>query len=122
MGRDAEDVSPVAVRVGDAVSRRLVMHDAARADVEDIAAGMSTDAGIRFYDAVQRTSEFLAEYPNLGTRRSAADPSLLNLRSYGVRGFRNYLIFFLALTDGVVIARVRHAARDHDAWLAGQGD
>jgi hypothetical protein len=67
------------------------MHDAARADVDDIAAGMSTDAGIRFYNAVQRTCEFLAEFPNVGTRRSAADPSLVNLCSYGVRGFRNYL-------------------------------
>jgi plasmid stabilization system protein ParE len=98
------------------------MQDAALADVDAIAAGTSTDAGLRFYDAVQRTCEFLAEYPNVGTRRSAADPSLANLRSYGVRGFRNYLIFFLALADGVVIARVRHAARDHDAWLAGEGE
>jgi plasmid stabilization system protein ParE len=100
----------------------LVVHDAARADVDDIAAGMATDAGIRFYDAVQRTCEFLAENPNVGTRRSAADPSLTNLRSFGVRGFRNYLIFFIALADGVIVARVRHAARDHEAWLAGRGE
>ena len=103
-------------------ARRLVMHDAARRDVEDIAAAFSLDAGLRFYDAVQRTCEFLAEHPNVGTRRSAKDPSLSNLRSYGVRGFRKYLIFFVALTDGVYVARVRHGARDNDAWLGGTAD
>lgn len=101
--------------------RRLVMHDAARRDVEDIAAGFSLDAGLRFYDAVRQTCEFLAEHPNVGTRRSARDPSLSSLRSYGVRGFRNYLIFFVALADGVYVARVRHGARDNDAWLGGTG-
>lgn len=100
-------------------ARRLMVHDAARLDVDDITAGMSLDAGLRFYDAVQRTCEFLAEYPNVGTRRSAKDPSLKNLRSYGVRGFRNYLIFFIALSDGVYVARVRHGARDNESWLAG---
>jgi plasmid stabilization system protein ParE len=98
------------------------MRDAALADVDEIAAGLPTDVGIRFYDAVQATCEFLSEYPNVGTRRTAADTSLENLRSYGVRGFRNYLIFFMALADGVVVIRVRHGSRDNDAWLAGEGD
>ena len=98
------------------------MHDAARSDVAEIAASISVDAGIRFHNAVQATCEFLAEYPNVGTRRAAADPKLINLRSYGVRGFRNYLIFFLALSDGVVVARVRHGARDNEAWLAGRAE
>jgi plasmid stabilization system protein ParE len=78
--------------------------------------------GIRFYDAVQTTGEFLSEYPNVGTRRTAADPSLENLRSYGVRGFRKYLVFFIALADEVVVIRVRHGSRDNEAWLAGEGD
>ena len=81
LGRHAAAVSRVALDDGNAVSRRLIVHDAARADVDHIAAGISTDAGLRFYDAAQRTFEFLAEYPNVGTRRSAADPSLTNLRS-----------------------------------------
>lgn len=102
--------------------RRLVVHDSARQDVDVIAAGMSLDAGLRFYDAVQRTCEFLAEHPNVGTRRSAKAPSLKNLRSYGVRGFRNYLIFFVALADGVYGARVRHGARDNEGWLAGTAE
>jgi hypothetical protein len=50
------------------MSRRLVMHDAARADVDEIAAGLPTDAGIRFYDAVQTTCE---SSPN--TRTSVPD-------------------------------------------------
>ena len=98
------------------------MHDAALADVDEIAAGMTLEPGLRFYDPVQATCEFLSQYPNVGTRRTAADPSLTNLRSYGVRGFRNYLIFFIALSDGVIVLRVRHGSRDNDAWLAGRGD
>jgi toxin ParE1/3/4 len=97
----------------------LVVHDAARADVDEIAAGMSLEPGLRFYDAVQKTCEFLSENPNVGTRRSSSDASLTNLRSYGVRGFRNYLIYFLAMTDGAIVLRIRHGARDNDAWLAG---
>jgi plasmid stabilization system protein ParE len=108
--------------VSGGVARRLVIHDAARQDVDEIAAGMSLGPGLRFYDAVQRTCEFLAEHPHVGTRRSARDPSLADLRSSGVSGFRNYLIFFVALADGVYVARVRHGARDNDAWLAGEGE
>ncbi len=107
------------------MSRRLVVHAQVHEDVNEIAAFIATDnvdAALRFYDAVEHTCEFLSEHPNVGTPRTAADSTMTGIRSYGVSGFRNYLIFFLPLADGAVIARVRHAARDNDRWLASEVD
>jgi hypothetical protein len=69
------------------MSRRLIMHDAALADVDEITAALPTDVGIRFYDAVQATCEFLSEYPNVGTRRIAADKSLETCDPTAYAGF-----------------------------------
>ena len=102
------------------MSRRVVVRDDARLDVLDIAGTIAAGrigAGIRFLDAFDSTCRFLAEYPRVGTLRSPGNPALGGLRPYEVRGFRNYLVFFLPLSDGVLIARVRHGAMDHEHWL-----
>lgn len=104
------------------MKRRTVVRSEAEADVDDIAATIAREnlsAGIRFYDAVEATFDLLARFPNVGTRRIAVDPSLAKLRSYGVLGFRNYLVFFVPLEDGIDVVRVMHGARDHDQWLRG---
>ena len=96
---------------------RLILRERADADIDEIVdaiAQRNLDAGRRFYDAILRDLQQLAAMPRMGARRHARNPRLKNLRSWPVGGYRNYLIFYLALENGVDVLRVLHAARDID--------
>ena len=89
-------------------------------DVDAIAARIAMDdiaAALRFYGAVEATMAYLGELPGAGTRRSPTDPSLSGLRSYGVIGFRAYLMFFVPSATAVRVIRVLHGACDTDAIM-----
>ena len=52
---------------------RLVVHDRARADLDEIAdyiARDDLDAAIRFYDAARRALRFLSDFPGAGASHS----------------------------------------------------
>ena len=94
---------------------RVIVRAQAELDVDEIAARIAEnnlDAALRFLRAVENAYELLAAWPRIGTRRIARNPSLCGLRSYPIRRFRNYLIFYLPFEDGVEIVRVIHGARD----------
>lgn len=75
-------------------------------------------AGIaqRFLTAVYDTFEELGRFPELGRRRG--DVPHPDLRSWHVRGFRQWLIFYQVETNRVLIWRVLHGARDLTKELA----
>jgi len=99
---------------------RFALRDEADADVDDIAAHIARDnlkAALRFYDCVWADFERLATMPGIGQRRRLRNPALKGLRSLPVTGYRNYLIFYLPLADGIEVVRVMHGARDVDRIL-----
>lgn len=63
-----------------------------------------------FLEAAYDTFEFLSQ--NSGVGRPRADLGFPEVRSWRVAGFRNYLIFYREIPDGVQIWRVLHGARD----------
>jgi toxin ParE1/3/4 len=63
-----------------------------------------------FVRAVYDTFEFLARNPGIARRR--IDLGFPELRSWRVKGFRRYLIFYRELPRGVQIWRVLHGTRD----------
>ena len=64
----------------------------------------------RFLEAAYDSFEFLAENPFAG--RARPEFGYENLRSWRVKGFRNYLIFYRTLPECVQIWRVLHGSRD----------
>ena len=70
----------------------------------------------RFLTAVYDTFEELGRFPELGRRRS--DVPHPGLRSWHVRGFRQWLIFYEVETNRVRIWRILHDARDLTRELA----
>lgn len=89
-------------------------------DIYDLARyllGQSDDAARRFVDSVQRTLKELAAMPRMGSLKDFGDPALSDVRSWRVRGFPNYLIYYLALGDGIDVLAVMHGARDVETWL-----
>jgi toxin ParE1/3/4 len=69
-----------------------------------------------FLVAAYDTFEFLAQNPGAGRRR--ANLGFPEVRSWSVQGYRNYLIFYREMADGVQIWRVLHAAQDLPANLS----
>jgi toxin ParE1/3/4 len=98
------------------MKRRVIIRDVAEAEIDQIARYLvqqgSLSIGLRFYDAVDNSCRLLAPMPRLGKQRIAIDPSLAGLRSWSVKGFRKYLIFYLPLKDGIEVLHVMHGSRD----------
>lgn len=56
----------------------------------------------------------LAAMPRMGAQRQSQHPKLKDLRSWPIGGYRNYLIFYLTLRNGIDVLRIIHGARDVD--------
>lgn len=74
----------------------------------------SPAAADRFLVAAERTFRELRDEPGLGRRRDFSESHLADLRSWRIRGFENWLIFYRPVSEGVEIIRVLHGARDLD--------
>jgi toxin ParE1/3/4 len=76
------------------------------------------DAARAFVNAAYESFEFLATNPGVG--RTRADLGFPQVRSWRIKGFRRYLIFYRELPDRIQIWRVLHGARDLDHTLGGK--
>ena len=96
---------------------RLIVHERARHDVDEIAdyiAADSFDSALRFYGAVEEDFRRLADFPGAGASHPTGNPVFANLRIWPIKRFRNYLVCYLPLPDGIEVLRVIHGARDVD--------
>jgi toxin ParE1/3/4 len=94
---------------------RCVVRLQADLDVDQIAdyiGERNPTAGRKFILAVRKEFEFLSRWPRAGSERARVPKQLKGLRSWPVKGFRNYLI--LPNDDNIEIIRVLHGARDVD--------
>jgi toxin ParE1/3/4 len=55
--------------------------------------------------------------PGMGCIRRFSQTRLINLRSFGVKGFGNYVIFYSPIADGIEVFHVLHGARNFDTLL-----
>ncbi|MEN9573113.1 MAG: hypothetical protein RL514_968 [Verrucomicrobiota bacterium] len=98
----------------------LSIAPAARADLlgiwDSIAEG-NPEAADRFLFATEQTTTQLTHHPGLGRERRFARFRGINLRSWSVKGFRNYLVFYYATEDCLNVVRVAHGARDLEAFF-----
>ncbi len=72
----------------------------------------------RFLDAAEQVFSKLARMPEIGRPRSFQDVKVANTRSYPIRGFEKWLVFYRGRPDRVEVLRVLHGARDIDPILA----
>ena len=74
-------------------------------------------AADRFVAAVRATYEQLSVHPQLGRDRGMELPGEGVVRTWGVKGFRNYLIVYSASMKRVYVIRVLDGRRDIPAIL-----
>lgn len=69
----------------------------------------------RFLDAAEETLQQLAAMPGLAGRWDSTHPTLANMRVWQVKGFKNHLIFYREIPDGIEVIRVLHGSQDIEA-------
>jgi toxin ParE1/3/4 len=95
---------------GRATWRRLAEEDLAGAYVH---IGSDSPASAeRLLDAVEHAVAVLLSKPRAGRAREFRSPRAHGLRSWVLRGFENYLIFYRPLPEGIEVVRFIHGARD----------
>jgi toxin ParE1/3/4 len=94
------------------VHRRLK----ARQDLVDIFRYYASEAGFRvaqrFFAQAEDTFSRLASMPGMGTCYEHDHAALAGLRYFPLSRFRNYVVFYRPVADGIEIVRVLHGARD----------
>lgn len=71
----------------------------------------------RFLSQLRASADELAEMPRLGRLCGFKRPGLRQVRRWPVKGFANWLIFYLPARGGVEILHVLHGARDIEHLL-----
>lgn len=96
--------------------RRLYKHAHAKEDLVEIYAYLlerNERAARGFLTEVRKAFELILAVPTVGQEWPSSHAKLKGLRYTTVsRRFRNYVIFYRAVEDGVQIVTVLHAARD----------
>ena len=72
----------------------------------------SIELAKRYLTAVDETCALLVKQPRLGGTYDSNISELAGLRRVSVKGFENYLIFYLPHPGGIDVIRVIHGARD----------
>ena len=73
-------------------------------------------AADRFLEAAFGTFQELARTPGMGRTRNFPQTQLNNLRSFRIKDFGNYLVFYRPIQDGVEVFHVLHGARDLEEY------
>jgi len=74
------------------------------------------DAADRFIDATYGTFQQLARMPGMGRKWEFGHTRLRELRSFRVKDFENYLIFYSPVPEGIEVFHLLHGARDLDSF------
>lgn len=91
----------------------------AQTDVNEQFEYLSKEAGIavaeRFFTSVTETICWLSTTPDIGRSREFNNRELVGIRSFSVRDFDQYLIFYQSADGFIFILAVLHGARDLEA-------
>lgn len=104
------------------MSGRIVLRQDAHDDIDgvsDYIARDNLDAARRFRAMVRHDLGALCEMPGMGALREFDNPRLAGVRSWPVKHFRNYLIFYRPIEIGIEVLRVLHGARDIERIFGG---
>ena len=104
---------------------KLVIRPAARRDIlRQIRYYLEEDAGeaaIRFRNAVNDSILSLTRNPFLGAPKRTNTRTLAGLRSWPVRDFEDFRVYYIAETEALRVIRVLHDKRDLDTFFSGPG-
>jgi plasmid stabilization system protein ParE len=94
--------------------KRLVFSSVFEGDFAEITAHLALEASpkvsVQWEAEVIRLVEWLQKFPEMGRLRSDLQPP--DTRTFRVKEFPNYVVFYRLTADEVVFLRVRHGGMD----------
>jgi toxin ParE1/3/4 len=87
-------------------------------ELADYIARDNLDAALRFLDAAEATFAFLAANREAGQLCAFTNERTASMRVWPIEGFRNYLVFYRPIAEGVDVVRVLHGARNWGTLFA----
>jgi toxin ParE1/3/4 len=101
----------------------VVTHPAAVRDIIEIADYLAQSTSVatahRFAASMEATVTRLARMPGTGSPWHSEHPRLAGVRFAPVTRFRNHLVFYRPVEDGIEVLRVLHGARNIESLLTG---
>ena len=97
------------------MSREIGVDNLVRADLKQLFDYIAQDSpayAVSFLNAVEDALDQLAAMPEMGRAREFQAARLAGVRSWSIPGFRDYLIFYRPIENGIQVIRVLHGARD----------
>ncbi|WP_448874222.1 type II toxin-antitoxin system RelE/ParE family toxin [Desulfobulbus propionicus] len=91
---------------------KILITPAAETDLVNLWVYIARDnpaAADRVYQAAQATFETLRAMPNIGTPYQPKRARLKGIRFFPINQFRNYVIYYRGIAEGIEIIRVLHA-------------
>jgi toxin ParE1/3/4 len=105
---------------------QIVRRPSADRDLVAIFRWFARQAGLRVADRflveAEATFSRLAGMPRMGTAYEPVAPPFVDLRFFPVSRYRDYLVFYRPISDGIEVFRVLHGARDIPGILAVEFD
>lgn len=80
-------------------------------------AKQSAEKALRFDKAAFDSFDRICEIPMIGRERKFDNPKLAGTRSWFVRGFEEFVIFYRAFDNYIEVVRVLHSAQDIDSIM-----
>ena len=102
------------------MSRRIIKSDLALNDLDEQAEYIrlrSPRAALRFLEAAEALFGQLASMLGIGERVETTNPLSQGLRGFPISKFPSQIVYYKPLTDGIIVIRVLHGARDVDRIL-----
>jgi toxin ParE1/3/4 len=102
------------------MTKSIVITPKASADVDEHFAYLAAEnlqVALLFFDSVRQTFAQIARMPGIGSSYPVENPRFQGLRKWSVKGFKQYLIFYLEHDESIEIVRVIHAKRDLERIL-----
>jgi toxin ParE1/3/4 len=75
------------------------------------------EAATHFPDAIEESIDAICRMPHIGAPKLLKNPNLAGLRSWGVKGFEDVLIFYVGQPDALRVVRILHGRRDLERIL-----
>lgn len=97
------------------MSREISVDNLVREDLKQLFDYIAQDSpayAVRFLAAAEAAFEQLSAMPEMGRAREFQVERLAGIRSWSIPGFRDHLIFYRPIENGIQVIRVLHGARD----------
>ncbi|MEO6393252.1 MAG: type II toxin-antitoxin system RelE/ParE family toxin [Pyrinomonadaceae bacterium] len=96
---------------------RILKRPQAERDIEECFVYIGDDnveIALLFILAVEQSLDELSRFPSLGKTCEFQNEQLQTMRGWHVKGYEDYLLFYLVNADSIELVRLLHSARDID--------